>query len=59
MDGNALTGDKLLDFVNNDLFKTLSNLELEPDAPLRQSIVKSAFTDANNYMKGWRHNSGL
>lgn len=51
MDGNALTGDKLLDFVNNDLFKTLSNLELEPDAPLRQSIVKSAFTDANNYMK--------
>lgn len=51
MDGNALTGDELLDFVNNDLFKTLSNLELEPDAPLRQSIVKSAFTDANNYMK--------
>lgn len=50
-DGKALTGDELLDFVNNDLFKTLSNLELAPDAPLRQSIVKSAFTDANNYMK--------
>lgn len=50
-DGKALTGDELLDFVNNDLFRTLSNLDLDPDAPLRQSIVKAAFTDANNYMK--------
>lgn len=50
-DGKALTGDGLLDFVNNDLFRTLSNLDLAPDAPLRQSIVKAAFTDANNYMK--------
>ena len=50
-DGNALTGDELLDFVNNDLFKTLANLELAQDAPLRQVVVKAAFTDANNYMK--------
>lgn len=50
-DGKALTGDELLDFVNNDLFKTLSGLELPPDAPLRQTVVKAAFTDANNYMK--------
>lgn len=49
--GKALTGDALLDFVNNDLFKTLPNLELSPNAPLRQAVVKAAFTDANNYMK--------
>ena len=50
-DGRALTGDALLDFVNNDLFKTLPNLELSSNAPLRQVVVKAAFTDANNYMK--------
>ncbi len=50
-DGKALTGGALLDFVNNDLFKTLPNLELTPNAPLRQVVVKAAFTDANNYMK--------
>ena len=50
-DGKALTGEALLDFVNNDLFKTLPNLELSPNAPLRQVVVKAAFTDANNYMK--------
>lgn len=50
-DGRALTGAELLDFVNNRLFPTLSGLELGPDAPLRQTVVKAAFTDANNYMK--------
>ncbi len=50
-DGKALTGDELLDFVNNDLFKTLESLALAPDAPLRHVVVKAAFTDANNYMK--------
>ena len=51
MDGKALTGEELLDFVNNRLFPTLSKLELGPEAPLRQVVVKAAFTDANNYMK--------
>ncbi|MCI2172617.1 MAG: type I restriction-modification system subunit M [Atopobiaceae bacterium] len=50
-DGKALTGDSLLDFVNNRLFPTLSGLDLGPDAPLCQIVVKAAFTDANNYMK--------
>lgn len=50
-DGKALTGNELLDFINNDLFKTLPALELAPNAPLRQLVVKAAFTDANNYMK--------
>lgn len=50
-DGKALTGDELLSFVNNELFPTLANLVLPPNAPLKQVIVKAAFTDANNYMK--------
>lgn len=50
-DGKAPTGAELLDFINNDLFKTLAGLDLGPNAPLSQVIVKAAFTDANNYMK--------
>ncbi|HGD0153509.1 TPA: N-6 DNA methylase [Streptococcus agalactiae] len=47
----VLTGDDLLDFVNNRLFKELKDLEITPNMPIRKSIVKSAFEDANNYMK--------
>lgn len=47
----VLTGDDLLDFVNNRLFKELKELEITPNMPVRKSIVKSAFEDANNYMK--------
>lgn len=47
----VLTGDDLLDFINNKLFKKLKDLEVTPNMPIRKSIVKSAFEDANNYMK--------
>ncbi|MGE1210049.1 N-6 DNA methylase [Bacillus pumilus] len=50
-DGEALTGDSLLDFVNNKLFPTLKNLEIDKETPMSQIIVKSAFEDANNYQK--------
>lgn len=50
-DGQALTGDALLDFVNNTLFPALKNIEIDEDTPMRQLIVKSAFEDANNYQK--------
>jgi len=49
--GTALTGDKLLDFVNNTLFPTLKKLEVTPDTPIKKAIVKTTFDDANNYMK--------
>ena len=49
--GQAMTGDKLLDFVNNTLFPTLKELPVTPDTPVKKAIVKSAFEDANNYMK--------
>ncbi|WP_419954774.1 N-6 DNA methylase [Neobacillus niacini] len=50
-DGEALTGDSLLDFVNNKLFHALKNLEIDEETPMSQIIVKSAFEDANNYQK--------
>ena len=50
-DGEALTGDVLLDFVNNTLFPTLKNLEIDVDTPMSQVIVRYAFEDANNYQK--------
>ena len=50
-DGEALTADALLDFVNNTLFPTLKNLEVTPLTPVRSSIVRTTFQDANQYMK--------
>lgn len=50
-DGEALTGDSLLDFVNNTLFPTLKNLEIDDTTPIRQVVVRYAFEDANNYQK--------
>ena len=47
----GLTGDNLLSFVNNKLFPTLKSLEVAPQTPIRQSIVRTTFEDANNYMK--------
>ncbi|WP_419878236.1 N-6 DNA methylase [Brevibacillus centrosporus] len=49
--GNAMTGDTLLNFVNNTLFPTLKELKVTPDTPIKKSIVKTTFEDANNYMK--------
>lgn len=61
--GKAITGEKLLNFVNNVLFPVLKGrdvkyenvvirgISVSNDTPLKQSIVKAAFEDANNYMK--------
>ena len=49
--GQAMTGDTLLDFVNNTLFPTLKTLPVDASTPIRQAIVQSTFADANNYMK--------
>lgn len=50
-DGEALTGDALLDFINNKLFPTLKDLEVDEEIPMNQVVVKYAFEDANNYQK--------
>ena len=49
--GKAMTGDTLLDFVNNTLFPTLKTLNVSPSTPIKKSIVQATFEDANNYMK--------
>ena len=46
-----MTGEELLDFVDNKLFPTLKNLPVTEHTPLRQSIVRSVFQDNNQYMK--------
>lgn len=48
---NTITGDKLLDLVNNKLFPTLKNLDINENTPLKQRIAKYVFEDAYNYMK--------
>ena len=62
--GHAMTGDKLLNFVNNTLFTVLKGndvkegdtilyegIKVTPATPIKKAIVKSTFEDANNYMK--------
>lgn len=49
--GVALTGDDLLNFVNNTLFPTLKKLAVTRETPIKKAIVQTVFQDANNYMK--------
>lgn len=50
-DGEALTGEDLLDFINNKLFPALKKIEVDAHTEKRKAIVKYVFEDANNYMK--------
>lgn len=50
-DGKALTGEELLSFVNNNLFPTLKQLQVDEMTDKRSAIVKNVFEDVNNYMK--------
>lgn len=63
--GTALTGDKLLNFVNNTLFPVLkgndikdaagkriiSGVKVDSSTPIKKAIVQTTFADANQYMK--------
>ena len=63
--GTALTGDKLLDFVNNILFPVLKGkdikdnkgeviikgVKVDASTPIKKAIVQTTFEDANQYMK--------
>lgn len=49
--GKGMTGDALLNFVNNTLFPTLKTLPVDASTPIRKAIVQTTFADANNYMK--------
>ncbi|PLY13831.1 MAG: DNA methyltransferase [Sedimenticola sp.] len=50
-DSEGITGDELLDFINNELFKSLKELELNAGTNGRGLVVRSVFEDAYNYMK--------
>ena len=63
--GSAMTGDRLLDFVNNTLFPVLKGKDIKDsegnviiegikvtaETPIKKAIVQTTFADANQYMK--------
>jgi type I restriction enzyme M protein len=49
-DPEGMTGDDLLEFVNNKLFPTLKNLQPKGDDK-RGFVIRNVFEDAYNYMK--------
>ncbi len=50
-DPEGITGDELLDFVNNQLFARLKELPVSVNGDKRRFIIRSVFEDAYNYMK--------
>ncbi|MTJ18639.1 MULTISPECIES: class I SAM-dependent DNA methyltransferase [unclassified Dolichospermum] len=50
-DSEGMTGDTLLDFVDNVLFKTLKDANTYQDKNPRGFVIKAVFEDAYNYMK--------
>ncbi|WP_195251666.1 type I restriction-modification system subunit M [Romboutsia sp. 1001713B170207_170306_H8] len=50
-DDEGITGDELLDFINNKLFKELKEMELGADSDAKAFLVKAVFEDSYNYMK--------
>lgn len=49
-ENNKLTGDELIDFVN-DLFRYIHDLEVAEGTERKYSILREVFEDTNNYMK--------
>ena len=62
--GRGMTGDSLLNFINNILFpllkgkdvidgdgKEIRGIRVSRDTPMKKAIVHTTFEDANNYMK--------
>ena len=50
-DGEAMTGEALLSFVNEKLFPALKNLPVNAQTSRAKSIVQETFADLNQYMK--------
>ncbi|MEK7392962.1 MAG: class I SAM-dependent DNA methyltransferase [Fibrobacterota bacterium] len=44
-----MQGSEMVEFVNNTLFPTLQNLEVNSDP--KRSVIRQVFQDSNNYMK--------
>lgn len=50
-DPEGMTGDELLEFVNDELFHTLKNMTAPIDKNPRGFVVREGLSDAYNYMK--------
>ena len=50
-DSEGITGDELIDFVNNDLFPSLKRLAYVAGVSPHGRVIGSVFEDAYNYMK--------
>ncbi len=50
-DPEGMTGEALIEFVNNDLFPTLKGLATKAGVTPRGMVMGSVFEDAYNYMK--------
>lgn len=50
-DAEGMTGDELIDFVNNDLFPALKKLATSAGISPQGKVLGSVFEDAYNYMK--------
>ena len=50
-DPEGITGDELLNFVNNHLFPEFKNWQLDETSDPRKFTVKNVFEDSYNYMK--------
>lgn len=50
-DAEGLTGEQLLDFINNDLFRKLKELPAGGKNAALAGVVRGVFEDAFNYMK--------
>lgn len=50
-DDEGMTGEELLNFVNNDLFKGLKELEVSHNSDKKKFLVRAVFEDSYNYMK--------
>lgn len=50
-DPEGMTGDELLEFVNDQLFHTLKNMTAPIDKNPRGFVVREGLSDAYNYMK--------
>ena len=50
-DSEGLTGDALINFINNKMFPTLKQLKPDQNINPRGFIIKEVFADAYNYIK--------
>src|SRR5712671_2229224 len=50
-DPEGITGQALLDFINDELFPALKGLQLSTKPGDRRRVVRDVFEDAYNYMK--------